>query len=79
MHPQPQPFTVQLLVDFCEIFSPNDPSNFLVHDSPCNLAESVPSSRSGKRDSRGSATLKKTQLSALRVLESVDTRGQHDE
>ena len=30
MHPQPRPFTVQLFLDFCAIFSPNGPSMFLV-------------------------------------------------
>jgi len=41
MHPQPRPFTVQLLLDFCEICFPEWPLNFFVlHDSPHNLAES---------------------------------------
>jgi len=30
MHPQPQPFAVQLFLDFCAFFSPNGPSIFFV-------------------------------------------------
>jgi len=51
MHPQLQPFNLQLFLEFCAIFFPEWPLIFSgQHDSPSNLAESlpVPSSRYGK-------------------------------